>query len=337
MAFNIPAYLLDFGVAFGLKSWVVVPSSRKSAIESSYLVVLSFSSMIIVALTLTMFSFYAWWSQRKLIRSLAPGCGNSRRNCFKYAFDKVNVDTNSAIVNVAISCAFSLMISLLQEIGVIISTSMFSAGFLKSAFWTLLTSEMFYFSYFRVLFTQVKDLGNMIAMVLLRYLTDDLLRFIIPMLSLSFNTLSRFKLTRHTSLRRYRRDLLWRVEIHMLVGVVSIGNYIVNLLLIKFSWNVHYFVLTDKATLSTMLWFNLISLFTEVIQWIVIRHIGSYACEAHPNLGQLLERDNKKVMGLLILTTLYILRSNRENVGVSIASCATSENFAYERVNLILN
>ncbi|KAJ3208739.1 hypothetical protein HDU67_006579 [Dinochytrium kinnereticum] len=328
------ACAIDLVACYFLRSWMVLDGTEKKTILLVYYqVILSITGMMSAFVGSVAFTAYALIRQRRFQKTVVPmdvagdnqgeytftfkevvGCwmllawllflyGGCQ--CFKYFFDEANVLNGSRLLNTIMSVFFSFGVTLFQGLGIIICKKMFRNGFINTSLWAVLTSEMFYFSYFRVLFTHISDMSDMLVVALARYIVDDLIRFVLAMSTLCYYFLVYFRLTKNT-LRAYRRELLWKVEIHLLVGIASIGNYAANLLIVEYSWNSKFFTLNSKAGITTLLWFHLIMVLVEIVRWIAMRYFCSYACEARPNLGQLLERENAVALLLLIMTTIHV-------------------------------
>ncbi|KAJ3106315.1 hypothetical protein HDU97_006513 [Phlyctochytrium planicorne] len=101
---------------------------------------------------------------------------------------------------------------------------------------------------------------------------------------------------------------LWRIELHFIIGILSIGVHTFNLLILMNSWNGKRFIKNTDANTNDLLAFNSLSFLIEVIQWMILRYLAVFICDATPHFGQLARKGG--IHALLILMTLIHICQN---------------------------
>ncbi|KAJ3208740.1 hypothetical protein HDU67_006580 [Dinochytrium kinnereticum] len=329
-------YAIDVPISFFCKSWIAVYDLTTmrpiSVLEAYYTIVMSLSSTISVSAVLVVLSGLAFWDRYLKFKKVVPngatledtpfnvkefiGCwilavwlitNFAVCQIFTHFFNEINSSGTSNLINIAMSTVFSMALAFSQFLGVLLSMKLFSTGFFSNAFWAVLVSELFYFSFFRNLFTHIEELPNMFALALGRYLFDDLIRFVIPLSTISFRLLKYFGfIDPSTALRSYRRELMWRIELHFLIGISSIAVYVINLALLHRTWNGRFFNLVEDSDLKKLYIFHAIVFTFEILHWIMLRYLSVYICEARVNFGQMLKKENRLHLTIIFISTMHV-------------------------------
>ncbi|KAJ3094143.1 hypothetical protein HDU97_008457, partial [Phlyctochytrium planicorne] len=109
-----------------------------------------------------------------------------------------------------------------------------------------------------------------------------------------YNLLKKMKLIdMNQTLRSYRREMNWRIELHFLISILSIALHSVNIILLHYSWNSGRFLLKAESQIWNILMFHGLSFVFEIIELVLFKYFGTFICEATTNFGQLLSKDKR--------------------------------------------